>query len=61
MVAALGGGLMGHPDRIAKREKKKEKQKEEGLEKKSMQGNSDLTPYNAVNRLLFKVTNISYR
>ncbi|MBS4025925.1 MAG: hypothetical protein KGZ96_09665 [Clostridia bacterium] len=52
---------MGHPDRIAKREKKKEKQKEEGLEKKSMQGNSDLTPYNAVNRLLFKVTNISYR
>lgn len=52
---------MGHPDRRAKREKKKEKRREEGLDKKNVLGKMDLTPYNAINKLIRNNASMVYK
>lgn len=61
VMMSVMGGFMGHPDRRAKRLKKKQMRKEEGLDKNNIHGRKDLTPYNAVNKIISKDTNMIYK
>jgi len=45
---------MGHPDRKRLRQRKKNNTSEDGLAKKNMYGVKDLTPYNAVGKIIHK-------
>ncbi|MDW7675414.1 MAG: hypothetical protein SCK28_12875 [Bacillota bacterium] len=51
---------MGHPDRRSKRELKK-KLVEEALDKKSLHGNLDLTPYNAIKKIINSKSKLAYK
>jgi len=52
---------VGHPDRKKSRQRKKLKQKEEGLNKKNELNVLDLTPYNAVQLIITGKTFIKYK
>lgn len=52
---------MGHPNRIKLRERKKQKKKEEFLERKNNLNVLDLTPHNAVKLIVNGKVYIQYK